>query len=148
MALHFHLYCLVYVIYWCLNSSTDRRIVWKFYFNVTTYCSFISAWINLNITTFSETFTKNNYKFQLPKVIGLHRPVQLSTWYQFCSFVSKVECFQKWLEFESNIFSSYFILGSYIISSVMLNLHHISTVLLFFVVKVFGKSLTIIRKSG
>ena len=64
----------------------------------------------------------------------------------FSSFAGKVERFQESLEFESNIFSSYFILV--VISSVMLNLHHISIVLLFFVVKVFEESLTIIRKSG
>ena len=136
MALLFHLHCLVFVIHWGLNSLTNRRIVWKFYFNITTQYSFIFPWINLSITIFSETFNKNNYNFQLPKVIGLHRQVQVSTWYHFSSFPSKVECLEESLEFESNIFP------------VMLNLHHISTVLLFFVVKVFGKSLTIIRKSG
>ena len=144
MALLFHLYCQVFAIYWCLNSLNNKRIVWKLYFNTTTLCSFISPWINLSITTFSETFTKNNYKFQLPKVIGLDRSV--STWHHFSSFAGKVERFQESLEFESNIFSSYFILV--VISSVMLNLHHISNVLLFFVVKVFEESLTIIRKSG
>ena len=136
MALLFHLHCLVFVRHWCLNSLTNRRIVWKFYFNITTQYSFISPWINLSITIFSETFNKNNYKFQLPKVIGLHWQVQVSTWYHFSSFPSKVESLQESLEFESNIFS------------VMLNLHHISTVLLFFVVKAFGESLTVIRNSG
>ena len=107
----FHLYCLVFVIYWCLNSLTKLRIVWKFYFNITTHCSFIFPGINLSITIFSEIFTKNN----ISKLQGLwgYRPVQVSAWYHLSSFANKVEwfleCFQELLEFESNIFSGYVI---------------------------------------
>lgn len=45
-----YLYCLVlcrpFVIYWCLNLLTKWRIVWKFYFSISTHCSYISPRIN------------------------------------------------------------------------------------------------------